>query len=109
RDVSVTTPGGTDTLAGGFTVGEMGEPTISGVNPTSGDQGETLSVTITGTSLRCVTAVDFGDGITVNSFTAGSDTQVTASITISSSAATGTRCVSVTTPGGTDTLCDVFM
>ncbi len=81
RDFSVTTPGGTATRTNGFTVLTM--PTISSVSPTQAVQGQTLSVTITGTNLIGVTAVGFGSGITVNSFTVNSDTQITASIAIS--------------------------
>jgi hypothetical protein len=97
RDVSVTTPGGTATLTNGFTVLTM--PTISTVNPSQADQGQSLSVTLTGTNLSGVTAVGFGSGITVNSFTVDSDTQITASITVSDSATVGTRDVSVTKAG----------
>ncbi|GAG35953.1 unnamed protein product, partial [marine sediment metagenome] len=103
RDVSVTTPGGTDTLIAGFTV-EPAPPTITSIDPDQGDQGETLAVTITGTYFTGATDVSFGAGITVDSFTVDSATQITANITIAAAAATGVRDVSVTTPGGTDTL-----
>jgi titin len=103
RDVSVTTPGGMATKTGAFTVNQAPPPTISTVSPNSGVQGQTLSVTITGTYLTGATSVSFGSGITVNSFTVDSSTQITASITISGSATTGARDVSVTTPGGTAT------
>ena len=45
----------------------------------------------------------FGSGVTVNSFNPDSSTQITANITISGSATTGARDVSVTTPGGSAT------
>jgi hypothetical protein len=103
RDVSVTTPGGTATLTGGFTV-TAAPPTISSVSPDQGNQDQTLDVTITGTYLTGATVVGFGAEITVNSFTLDSSTQITANITIAPAAATGARDVSVTTPGGTATL-----
>ena len=79
-------------------------PTVTSVAPGSGYQGQTLNVTITGTNFTGATAVSFGTGITVNSFTVNSNTQITAGITIAGSATLGTRNVSVTTAGGTGTL-----
>jgi hypothetical protein len=103
RDVSVTTPVGTATKTGAFTVNQA-VPTISAVSPVSGTQGQSLSVTITGTYLAGATAVGFGSGIVVTGYTVNSATQITASITISGSATAGASNVSVATPGGTDTL-----
>ena len=110
RNVSVTTPEGTGTLAGGFTVLSevVPEPTVTAVDPDQGYQGQTLDVTITGTNLNTAASVSFGAGITVNSFTVDSNTQITASISIASGATPGARDVSVTTLGGTDTLDDGF-
>jgi hypothetical protein len=79
-------------------------PTVTGVNPNAGNQGETLNtVIITGTNFSGATAVNFGAGITVNGFTVDSATQITADITIDGGAALGARDVSVTTPWGTGT------
>jgi hypothetical protein len=86
-------------------------PTVTGVNPTSGIQGETLNVTITGTHFTGATSVRFGalgSYVSVNSLTVDNDTQITANITILSYASPGTRNVTVTTPAGTDTLSDGF-
>ncbi|MCJ7654623.1 MAG: hypothetical protein MUO97_04865, partial [Dehalococcoidia bacterium] len=83
-------------------------PTVTTVSPNSGVQGQTLSTIITGTNFTGATAVSFGAGITVNSFTFDSDTQITASITIAGDAAIGARNVSVTTPSGTGTLTGGF-
>ncbi len=58
---------------------------------------------ITGTYLTGTTVVSFGAGITVNSFNVDTDSQISASITIATGAAPGTRDVSVTTPEGTAT------
>jgi hypothetical protein len=79
------------------------EPTVTGVNPSSAEVGETLDVAITGTDLSGTSAVSFGAGITVNSFTVDSATKITAGISISSGGTVGSRDVSVTTPGGTGT------
>jgi hypothetical protein len=107
RDVSVTTPGGTDSLASGFMV-TCASPTVTSLNPNQGGQGQTLSVTITGTYLVAASSVSFGSEITVNSFIVDSDTQITASVTIGPDAAPGYRNVSVTTPGGTADLTNGF-
>ena len=65
-------------------------PTITGVNPGSGKQGQTLDVVITGTNLD-LAVPDFGAGITFNSLTESISTQITANITIDADAATGAR------------------
>jgi hypothetical protein len=83
-------------------------PKVTSVNPNQGKQNRTLSVTIAGTNLTGATKVDFGSGITVNSLTVKSSTQVAVYISISRSAATGYRNVAVTTPGGTGTLNNGF-
>ena len=88
RNVSVTNPGGTGTLTNGFTV-NYAPPTISSVNPNVGVQEQTLDVTITGTYFTAATLVDFGAGITTNSFIVNSATQIAANVTISYSAAPG--------------------
>ena len=105
RDVWVTTSVGTAALAGGFTVtqAQAASTAITSISPSQGSQGQTINVTIAGTYFTGATSVSFGSGITVNSFTVNSDTQMTASIAISSSATLGVRDVSVATPGGTAT------
>jgi len=92
-DLSVTTPGGTATLAG-FTF--IPAPTITSFTPTSG--GTAVSITITGTNFTGATAVSFG-GVAATSFTVNSATSITA---IVGTGASGN--VSVVTPGGTATL-----
>jgi hypothetical protein len=67
-----------------------------------------MDVTITGTDLTAGTVDSFGAGITINSYTVDSDTEITANITIDPGATPGTRDVTVTTPGGTVTLTDGF-
>jgi streptogramin lyase len=83
-------------------------PTVTSVSPDSGEQGATLEVAIGGTNLSGATAVSFGDGITVDSFTVVSAAEVTASISIDTTATLGLRDVSVTTSAGTGTLTDGF-
>ncbi len=57
RDVSVTTPGGTDTKPNAFNVSQ-GPPSIGSVSPAQGLQGETLNVTISG---DCFSRGHFGE------------------------------------------------
>ena len=109
RDVSVTTAGGTATKTTSFSVvATASPPTVASVSPSEGSQGQNLAVTITGTNFTAATAVSFGSGITINNFSVNSDTQMTASISIGSSASIGTRDVSVTTPSGVVTKTDGF-
>ncbi len=72
-------------------------PTVTSVTPDTGMQGQTLTVTITGSHFSGATAVIFGAGITVNSFTVNGDTQITAAISIGSGSTPGPVNVSVTT------------
>jgi branched-chain amino acid transport system substrate-binding protein len=109
RDVSVTTPNGTGTDTGGFTVSGLQAPTITGVSPGSGEWGETLDVTITGTNFTDAGFVSFGPQIDVN-FTVDSATQITAEITIDAELnTTGLRDVTVGNPDGPGTLAGGFM
>ena len=107
-DVSVATPDDTATLTGGFTVTVPAPPTVTAISPETGDQGKTLYVAITGTNFDLATAVDFGEGITVNSFTIGNQTQITANISIAATATAASRDVLVTNPGGSGTLNEGF-
>src|SRR5437773_400457 len=114
RNVAVTNPDSqTGILTNGFTVTTAGPPpppSVSSVNPNSGAQGQNLpSVAITGSNFQSGAACSFGAGITVNSCTFNSATQLTASITISSAAAVGSRNVTVTNPDNqTGTLTNGF-
>lgn len=77
-DVRVTTPAGTspNTAADDFTCTGTPIPTVTGLNPTSGPIGTT--VTITGTNFTGVTSVTFG-GVSAT-FTVVSSTQITATV-----------------------------
>ena len=88
--------------------GSFGHLVIS-VSPASGVQSGSFDVTITGTNFTGATEVSFGLGITVNSFNVDSDTQVTANITIYSSAVAGARDVSVTNADGTGKMLGGFV
>ncbi len=101
RDVLVTSADGTGLLAGGFNVPHA---TMTGLSPSTGNQGETLEVVIAGTNLGGATAVTFGNGITTSNFAVNSPGQIAASIVIAPSAVSGPRDVSVITPGSTPTL-----
>lgn len=102
RNVSVTKDGRTGRGRGLFRV--EAAPTvcaISSITPSSPVKGWTGDVTIRGGNLLGTTAVNFGAGIGINRFTVVSSTEIRANITISPTAATGPRDVSVTTPRGT--------
>ena len=109
RDVTVRNPisGGSDTLPRGFTVGGGG-PSVTAVDPSAGNPGQTLQVTIEGANFRTGARVAFGDGITVN-VNSVSDGAIAARLTIGSSARIGARDVTVTNPDGRSaTLSDAF-
>lgn len=95
--ITVTTPNGTATSAGNFSV----TPTLTAFAPTSGKVGD--SVTITGTAFTGATGVSF-NGTAASSFTVVSNTSVKANVPLG--ATTGQ--LSVTTPGGTATSVDSF-
>jgi hypothetical protein len=101
RSVTVSTPGGTSNALI-FTINAAAVPQITSLSPSSGNQGESVSLAINGTNLGGATAVNFtsSSGITVSGIQATA-AQVTCSVAISSSAATGSRSVTVTTPNGT--------
>ena len=91
--LSVTTPGGTATTVGGFSV-VTAAPVISSFNPTSGS-GNT-AVTISGAYFSGASEVRF-NGVSSGYFTVNSDTQITAYVP--STATTGP--IKVVTPSGT--------
>ncbi|MEO0081490.1 MAG: T9SS type A sorting domain-containing protein [candidate division WOR-3 bacterium] len=80
------------------------EPVVSGVVPDVGPRLWTGDVTIYGSNFAPGASSNFGTGITVNSTTYNSPTQLTANITIAATAPTGPHDVAVTTVGGTATL-----
>ncbi len=112
RPVTVTNPDfGVGSLAGAFTVNAA--PSIESTSPSSrpqGASGQTITVKGSGFASGTGLAVSFsGTGITVNSTTFKSSTELTANVTVSSGAATGARTVTVTNPdGGTGSLAGGF-
>lgn len=100
RNVTVTTAGGT-TAARTFTINPP-PPTLTGISPTSGVQGNTVSVTLTGTNFVAgATVAVSGSNVTVNNVTVVSATSITADFVIGGAATAGARTVTVTTSGGT--------
>ena len=89
-----------------FTSGVNGEcktqsvtPVISSVAPSSGKQGQTLQVTLTGFYTHFAqgtTQVSFGTGIAVSNITVSSPTSLTAQLIIDPAAAIGARTPTVT-------------
>jgi hypothetical protein len=90
--------------------------TISSLSPASITQGQTISITVTGTSTggsgfydpgpgfaNRIAAAFSGSGLTVNSVTFVSPTSLTLSVTASAGAATGARNLTVTNPDGQST------
>jgi subtilisin family serine protease len=75
-------------------------PTISSVTPSNGAQGASLAVTVTGTNFQPGATAAFGADVTVTSTTVISPTQVSAALSIATTAATGPRDVTVTNPDG---------
>jgi hypothetical protein len=110
RDISVITPGSTASLEGMFSIPSAA---ITGISPDSGDQGQTLSVVITGGNLYGVTAVSFGDGINVNDGPTvdspnQNPSQISVEISIAADATTGPRNVILTSADGAASLDDAF-
>jgi hypothetical protein len=92
-NISVTTLGGTATIAGFSFIAPA--PTITSFTPSSGSTG--TIITISGTNFTGATGVSFG-GTPAQAFTVTNSTVITATVGVG---ATGN--ISVTTPGGTAT------
>ena len=110
RDVTVVDPGfGVGSCTGCLTV--TAGPTVTSTTPASRGVGATNTVVaVNGTNFSSGATVAFsGTGITVNSTTYVSPTQLNANISIAGNAATGIRAVSVTnTDGGFGTCAACF-
>jgi hypothetical protein len=75
--------------------------TLSSMTPTSGVQGSSVNVTLTGSDLTGATAVNVsGSGITVSNLAVVNDTTITATFAIAFNAAVSARNVTVATPAG---------
>ncbi len=84
-----------------FTIVESGTVTLASVAPAMGTLGSTIPVTLTGSNFvtGAIVAVN-NPGVMVNNVVVVSDTQITATLTISPTAATGAASVTVTTAAG---------
>jgi IPT/TIG domain len=99
RTVTVTTLGGTSNTVT-FTVAQ---PTLSSISPSSGAQGSSVPVTLTGTNLTGATGLTGlvnGVSLAAGTFHAVNSTTITATLTISASATVGARSIGAVTPSG---------
>lgn len=98
KDVVVTAPGGSATLAGGYTY--LAAPTLTAISPSAGDLTTNPIITVTGTNLTGATVLTIG-GAAVSLLNVVSDTTVTG---YRPAGTAGAKDVVITTPGGTATL-----
>jgi hypothetical protein len=76
-------------------------PTLVSASPNSGTQSQSnMSVVLTGTNFLPAPVCSFGSGITVNSCTYNSATQITANISIAANAIVGTNTISIADTDG---------
>ena len=109
RDVTVTNPdAGVGTGEEVFTVNAG--PTVESTSPSSRGQGASKqTITIKGANFVSGASSSFGAGITVESTSFVSATELKATITVESGAATGARTVTVTNPdAGVGSLASAF-
>ncbi len=77
-------------------------PVVSTTSPTSAERGRTLNLTLTGSNFRSGATVKFANtGITVNSVTVSSCSQIVVGVTVGVTAALGATNVSVVNPDTT--------
>jgi large repetitive protein len=101
RDLMVTTPGGSLTFIGAFSVLQANPPIIQNINPATGTTGTTVSVTVTGLYLLGASAVRFsGTGVTAV-VSNSSATSVSLNVTIAPGAPLGTQDITITNIYGT--------
>ncbi len=98
-DVTVTTAGGTSTGVPADQFTYVAAPAVTAISPTAGPVAGGTQVTITGTNLSGITAVDFGKVLAT--IVAGSDTATSIAVISPASQAAGIVDVTVTTAGGT--------
>jgi len=89
----------------GNIIRKKADPTITSINPSTANQGDTnLLVTLQGTNFLtglATTSVTFSlSGITVNSLTRDSDSQLSLLISVSTTGATGIGNITLTNPDG---------
>ncbi len=88
--------------------GGSNTPSLESITPSVAAPGQTLSVTLKGDHLNTVIALDFGSGITVNSFNSNSAKKITANLTVDGAATLGLRDVKLTSSQGTVTSTNAF-
>jgi hypothetical protein len=94
-----------------YTIAPLGPaPALTSATPNAGMQGQSnLSVVLTGSNFLTSPVCSFGAGITVNSCTYNSGTQITANISVALNAVVGTNTIMVTdTDGQVATLANGF-
>ncbi len=101
RRVALTTGNEVVSKADGFTVNTGGPaPTISTIEPDSGDPGQTIQVRISATNTHFIagkTSADFGAGTTVDAVTVTAANLLTVTLTVDADADAGERTVRLTT------------
>jgi C1A family cysteine protease len=101
RVLTVSTPGGSDTLERAFMVKDSYPPRLYRVIPYSGERDQDLEVILYGSYFsECGLYVDFGQGITVTDLELIDSRRIRANIHIDQSAETGYCDVTVTTDAG---------
>ena len=102
QNISVTTAAGTSGIVTFNVTAAMSAPTLSSISPSTGSQGSSVPVTLTGTGFVAPLTVNAsGSGITASNVVVVSSTQATATLAIAANASVGQRNVSVTTSAGT--------
>jgi hypothetical protein len=83
-------------------------PVVQTANPNSGAAGQTLEVNISISNFTSVSGAGFGEGITVNKLFMVNGNLLRATVVISSSAAPGSRTITVNSPYGSAALVNGF-
>ena len=83
-------------------------PEVWHASVTGGAPGQSLTLVLTGAKFTGAASVDFGYGISVDSYTVDSDSQITAEITIDPDARPRGRHIVVTTPAGDSVFTESF-
>jgi phosphatidylinositol-3-phosphatase len=102
QNISVTTAAGTSSSVAFNVTAALGAPTLTSISPSTGSQGSSVPVTLTGTGFVAPLTVNVGgSGITVSNVSVVSSTKATATLAIAASAGVGQHNISVTTTAGT--------
>ena len=102
QNVSVTTAAGTSGNVSFDVTAAVSAPTLTSISPSTGSQGSSVPVTLTGTGFVApLTVNSSGSGITVSNVSVVSSTQATATFNIAANAGVGQHNISVTTTAGT--------